>query len=290
VSEDFTVRLERVFHGPLDLLLHLVREQEVEIEDVEISTLLETYLAHLESLERLDVEFAADFLVMAATLMAIKSRSLLPREEVDLEDDLDPRDELIQRLLEYKRYKESSQSLEDMASEREQLHERGWRGEVKAHETEPELELGEITPWDLLAHFSRLMRETRTDHAHHIQMDARPMRFYVERMASIVQSKERVSLREIVDAVAGGPPRETLVGSFCALLELVKMGLVQVTQEEDSDEISLELSPEHADDIDDVLRASKLEDEEDDGLDEGLESPEPNVEVPRPEPAPEQGA
>ncbi len=96
---DFTIRLEKVFQGPMDLLLHLVRQQEVEIQEISISRVIEGYLAYLDALRELDIELAGEFLVMAATLMSIKSRSLLPREEVNLEDELDPRDELIQRLV-----------------------------------------------------------------------------------------------------------------------------------------------------------------------------------------------
>ena len=88
VKPDYTVQLSRVFQGPLDLLLHLVREQEVDIVEIEISKILDGYHAYIENLERLDVEYAGDFLVMAATLMAIKSRSLLPAEEVDLDEEI----------------------------------------------------------------------------------------------------------------------------------------------------------------------------------------------------------
>jgi len=109
---DYTVRLEQVFQGPMDLLLHLVREQEVEIHEIEIARIIDGFLAYLRQVEELDLELAGDFVVMAATLMAIKSRSLLPTEEVDLEDDLDPRDELIERLIEYRRFREASEALE----------------------------------------------------------------------------------------------------------------------------------------------------------------------------------
>jgi hypothetical protein len=97
MASDFTITLERVFQGPMDLLLHLVREQEVEIHEVELSKVISAYLAYLEALRELDIELAGDFLVMASTLMSIKSRSLLPREEIDLAEELDPRNELIQR-------------------------------------------------------------------------------------------------------------------------------------------------------------------------------------------------
>jgi len=107
----YTVRLDRVFQGPMDLLLHLVREQEVEIHEVEISRVLKGYLEYLHAMKELDIEVAGDFLVMAATLMAIKSRSLLPRDSVDLDEGLDPKDELIQRLIEYRRFREASEDL-----------------------------------------------------------------------------------------------------------------------------------------------------------------------------------
>ena len=100
VKEDYTVRLDQVFQGPMDLLLYLVREQEVEIHEVEISRVIEGYLDYVQAMEALDIELAGEFVVMAATLMAIKSRSLLPQDEINLEDELDPRDELIERLIE----------------------------------------------------------------------------------------------------------------------------------------------------------------------------------------------
>jgi len=125
VTEDFTIRLERVFHGPMDLLLHLVREQEVEIHEIEITRVIRGYLEYLRALRDLDIELAGDFLVMAATLMSIKSRSLLPREEVDLEEELDPRDELIQRLIEYRRFKEASDDLGSRFEMRSRQHARG---------------------------------------------------------------------------------------------------------------------------------------------------------------------
>ena len=258
---DYTVRLDKVFHGPMDLLLHLVREQEVEIQEVELAKVLDGYLGYLKTLEELDIEYAGDFLVMAATLMAIKSRSLLPRDEVELDDDLDPRDELIQRLLEYKRYKGTAQDLEERWHERARLHARGYRGEAKEHREEPSIDLGELTTWDLLAAFSRLMRETRRDHAHHITVEARPLRFYVEHMAESIRAKGTFSLRVLVESFEDGFSRDALVGSFCALLELVKLGLVTIVQGGHQDDIRIELNPEHQGDFDEVLRSSRLEDE-----------------------------
>ena len=167
-TSEFTVTLERVFQGPMDLLLHLVREQEVEIHEIELSKVISAYLAYLEALRELDIELAGDFLVMASTLMSIKSRSLLPREEIDLAEELDPRDELIQRLLEYRRFKETSDTLAAREAERARLHGRGGFDELAAGAEEPTLDLGSISRWDLLGAFSRLMRETLADRPHHV--------------------------------------------------------------------------------------------------------------------------
>lgn len=257
---NYTVRLERVFQGPMDLLLHLVREQEVEIKDIEISKILAGYLEYLKALRDLDIELAGEFLVMAATLMSIKSRSLLPRESVDLAQEIDPRDELIQRLIEYRRFKEASDRLGERYELRAQQHERGATG-MDVDEQERELELGELTAWDLLAAFSKLMRETLADRPHRVQVEHRPLRFYVKDMAHRMRSKPRMSLRELFLEVEGGPSRESFIGTFCAMLELVKLGIVGIEQEVLHGEIVLALKQEHAADMDHVLDESVLDDE-----------------------------
>lgn len=259
-SSTYTVRLERVFQGPLDLLLHLVREQEVEIHEIEISKILSGYLEYLKALHDLDIELAGEFLVMAATLMSIKSRSLLPRENVDLEQEIDPRDELIQRLIEYRRFKEASDHLGERYELRAMQHPRGAVG-MDVEEKEPELELGELSAWDLLAAFSKLMRETLADRPHRVHVEHRPLRYYVQEMAHRVKQKPRMSLRELFVSMNEEPTRESLIGSFCALLELVKLGIVGVEQDGLHGEIVLALKEEHAQDMDDVLEQSVLDDE-----------------------------
>ena len=236
---DFTVALERVFQGPLDLLLHLVREQEVEIHEIEITRVIDGYMSYLRALEALDLEFAGEFLVMAATLMAIKSRSLLPTEEVDLSDALDPEDELIQRLIEYRRFKGAAEDLDGLREERELLAERGWRGEAKQYVEERTFELGELTPWDLLTSFSRLMREVEASGTRTIQRDSRPLRWYVETLVEKLRVSKRVSLREATMSLGDGLSRASLIGTFCALLELVRLEVVEVEQDEQADDVVL---------------------------------------------------
>jgi segregation and condensation protein A len=238
-AQDFTIRLDQVFQGPLDLLLHLVREQEVEIHEIEISKVVDGYMQYVQALEQLDLEFAGEFLVMAATLMAIKSRSLLPTEEVDLAEDLDPRDELIQRLIEYRKFKGAAQELEEAAERRSLLAERGWRGEAKVHQEEPTLELGELTPWDLLASFSRLMREVSGQRTERIVRDPRPLRWYVESLVENIRTAGHLTLRGAATSLGLGLTRESLIGTFCALLELVRLEIVEVKQDAQADEPEL---------------------------------------------------
>ena len=270
VSTDFTVHLDRVFEGPMDLLLHLVKEQEVEIHEVNIAEVVDKYLEYVRHLEQLDIEIAGEFLVLAATLMAIKSRSLLPREEVELEDDLDPEDELIQRLIEYRRFKGAADDLEDRWLRRQREHRRGFQGEVDMNAPERTLDLGELTPFDLLAAFSRLMRETLAHRPHHVKGDPRPLRWYVQEVGRTILERRELHLRDLVGEAVGPVSREAVIGVFCALLELVKLGVVTARQEGARDEIEVCLATE-GEDLDDLIRVSRFLDEED--VEDGLEGP-----------------
>lgn len=261
-EDEFTVELEQVFSGPMDLLLHLVKEQEVAIQDVELLRVVDGYFAYLTELKELDIEVAGEFLVIAATLMAIKSRSLLPREEVELDDELDPEDELIQRLLEYRRFKGAADDLEERHRRRVLEHARGVKNEALDHEPEKTLDLGELTPWDLLAAFSRLMRETLAGRPHMIKTDPRPLRWYVNTLGHYVNRHGRVQLRELLNEIDDKPTKEGLIGIFCALLELVKMGVVRAVQPDSVGEIMIEMCAQIDGDVDDLIRASTLMDEE----------------------------
>jgi segregation and condensation protein A len=261
VRPDYTIHLERVFQGPMDLLLHLVREQEVEIHEIQIARILQGYLGYLESLEGLDIEYAADFLVMAATLMSIKSRSLLSADEIDLEKELDPRDELIQRLIEFRRFKHAADVLEEARRLRERQFGRGMHPELGELEVEREFDLGELTAYDLLATFSRLMRETLADRPHQVRIDERPMRYYVEQVVQRLRSAPEVSLRDLVRTF-GHDTREALIGSFCALLELVRLEVIQVAQDSVRGDIEVRLVAEKASELEDLVRRTTFDEEQ----------------------------
>lgn len=274
MSKDFTVQLDRIFEGPMDLLLHLVREQEVEIHEVEISKVVDGYLQYLSALGDLNIEIAGEFLVLAATLMSIKSRSLLPREEVEIEDELDPQDELIQRLLEYRRFKGAADDLEGRFARRSNERPRGYKNEARENEPEKTLDLGDLTAFDLLATFSRLMRETLADRPHQIRGDARPLRWFVKAVGAAVQKCGEIRLEDLVERCAGPSGRETLIGVFCALLELMKLGVVAAHGGSDASEVLLKRVEGVSDeDLDDLLGHTQLLDEAETELDLTAEIP-----------------
>jgi segregation and condensation protein A len=260
VTRDYTVSLEQVFNGPMDLLLHLVREQEVDIHEIDLHRVIEGYLGYLKDLQEIDIELAADFLVMAATLMAIKSRSLLPSENVDLAEELDPRDELIQRLIEYRHFKQASRELQERFDARARIHGHGFQAQEEGGAA---LDLSELSQWDLLTAFSRLMRETLANKQMVITSDERPLRYYVERLVGAIKERRTLTLREIVDAAAGpeGASKPALIGTFCALLELVKLGAVRAWQPAHDGEITITLREELGDDVDSIVRMTEFDDE-----------------------------
>jgi segregation and condensation protein A len=260
VTHDYTVRLEQTFQGPLDLLLHLVREQEVDIHEIEITKVIDGYLAYIKDLREVDIELAADFLLMAATLMSIKSRSLLPREEIDLEAELDPRDELIQRLIEYRHFKTASRELGNRFDARARIFTHGWH---PPSAEEPTLDLSELSHWDLLSAFSRLMRETLAHRTMVIKSDTHPLRYWVERMVHSIRARKQMTLAALVEESieSEGASKSVLIGTFCALLELMKLGLVTAWQKSASDDITITLRDDMDADVDDIVRLTEFEDE-----------------------------
>ena len=260
-QNEYTIELGEIFQGPMDLLLHLVREQEVEIHEVKLASVVDGYFQYLRTLQELNIEVAGEYMVIAATLMAIKSRSLLPREEVELEDDLDPEDELIQRLLEYRRFKGAADDLEDRLHRRSREHYRGFKGEANQYKSEKTLDMGELTAFDLLAVFSRLMRETLAGQSHHIKGDPRPLRWYVANVGQAIQQHRRLGLRQLLTQFDEEITKAGLIGTFCALLELIKLGVVTAVQENRQAEIEVALCERVEGDLDELMRASTFMDE-----------------------------
>ena len=173
---DYRVDLS-IYNGPLDLLLYLIREREVDIHDIPIAEVTEQFLAHLEVVKRIDLERAGDFLLVAATLMLIKSRMLLPRgdEEDDLGDEFDPRTDLVKQLLEYKQFKDASRELGEARQMRSMRFESGLRPPGPDVPDAGKL-LEDLGVDDLLLAFERMMRETLAEVDHHVFGEVLPLR------------------------------------------------------------------------------------------------------------------
>jgi len=213
------------YRGPLDLLLHLIREQEMEILDVDLSRLCDQYLAAVELMKAVDINIAGEFLVMASTLILIKSRSILPREEeIDLEEELDPGDELIQQLLEYRKYKRLSMELGERAEEAALRHPRG----ASDVPPDPGTELEEIGVWDLVGAFVRLMEEIGLKRDFHTLKLEKPLREYMRDTLVHLADSGEWTLRDLVQRSGG---EDAVLGVFLALLELVKTQQIVVRQE-----------------------------------------------------------
>ncbi len=239
-----------VFAGPMDLLLHLVKKQEVDIHEVQISRILEDYIAYMKALETLDIDNIGDFVVMASTLMEIKSRELLPKQTVDLREELDPRDELIRQLLEYRRYRELTRRLEERGKARERLCPRGGFGadertlqemarERFEKEVEESLDLEDLDVWFLVKAYAKLLEETDFDSTYRVTKDDRPLSEVIEELVGrLERAGGALAFTQAFDASRG---KEGLVLTFMALLELVKQGRIRARQDRPGGEILLAL-------------------------------------------------
>ena len=231
----FRISLD-TYRGPLELLLYLVRKQEIDILDVPITKVTEQFLEYLELLQELRVDDVADFVEVASTLLEIKSRSALPNASEDEEIVEDPREELVQRLLEYKRYKDASSLLEEQSRQWQQHYPR------LANDLPPrELDLGsqpivQAELWDLVSAFGRIIREKQLTRQENIAYDEIPIHVHMRRIHQFLATDGRASFSEMF---AARMHKSTMIGVFLALLELVRHHSVRAEQQEIYGEIWL---------------------------------------------------
>jgi segregation and condensation protein A len=214
---DYQVNLD-TFRGPLDLLLYLVKHNEVDICDIPIAKVTEQFQEYLQLIEMIDVERAGDFLVMAATLMEIKSKLLLPRNEETAGEEADPRMELVRQLIEYKKFKDAAHLLESQA-ERQLSRVSRQPLELPAAPDPAQQPLRSVELWDLVSAFGRLMRETLALAPRQIVMDETPIQVHMDSILNQLATQPRLAFADIFT-----PPytRGRLLGLFLAILELIK--------------------------------------------------------------------
>jgi len=227
-----------VFSGPMDLLLHLVRQSEVDIHEVAIAPILDRYLENLKVLQQLDLQDIGDFVVMASTLMEIKSRELLPNESVELEEELDPRDDLIRRLLEYKRYRDLARELDGRGERRQRQSNLvlAQPPELKGPKDEDLLDMGELGVWDLTSAFAKLLDEIGSQQSLEVEVEKRDVGYYTHSLLDTFKKKREVRFSEVFDKKEG---RYGMIGTLIAMLEMMKQGYLRAYQVECFDDISL---------------------------------------------------
>jgi segregation and condensation protein A len=233
-----------VFEGPLDLLLHLVKKQEVDIYQVNLTRIASEFVAYIDQMRELDLEIAGEFLVMAATLIYIKSRELLPADQkpdtqVGEEDEEDPRFELIRRLVEYKKFKDAAAELQSLETRMDQVYEHRSTPvvlpDVEPQRREP------VSIFDLIQAVSVILKRfNERDDVREIQADPYTVSEKMASLRILIQEKGRFRFSELF---AEARSRSEVVVTFLAMLELTRLRHLQVIQSEDFGEIEVELAP-----------------------------------------------
>jgi segregation and condensation protein A len=224
------------FEGPLDLLLYLIRRQNLDILDIPIADITEQYMGYIAMLEDLQFELAAEYLVMAAILAEIKSRMLLPRPQGDDEDEEDPRAELVRRLQEYERFKQAAENLDDLPREgRDYVIAEAHMTERHIVQVPPEIELG-----DMLNALRDVLSRAELFSHHQVQMEPLSVR---ERMTSIIERLRTNPYMEFQFFFTPEEGRRGVVVTFLALMELTRERIVDIIQNEPLGQIYVK-SPE----------------------------------------------
>lgn len=230
----YEVKLE-VFEGPMDLLLYLIRKDELDIYDIPIGHITTQYLGFLGQIHTLDIEQASDFILMAATLMRVKSQMLLPREDLGLEGEGedDPRAELVRRLLEYQQFKEIADWLGVRKDERSDIY---LRQQGPGAEADGPAELRPVSLFDLLAVYKHVIDTVPENLVHQILEEEISVEECIDNILSVLASRSRISFMDLLK----GRDRHALIASFIGILELLKSQRIHVQQAQPFAEIWIE--------------------------------------------------
>jgi len=221
----YTVKLEK-FEGPMDLLLYLINKSEIDIYDIPISEITEQYLQYISLMKKIDINISAEFIVMAATLMYIKSKFLIPTE-VDIEDEYfeDPRRELVEQLLEYQKFKKAAEELEEKEETTGNIFFRP--------KTQMVMDFGDDENWidvkllDLINIFSKFMEQTSTDDFAYIIPGKITVEMKIEELKNLLENKSEVEFNQLF---SDKPEIWEIVITFLSILELIKQHIIIVKQ------------------------------------------------------------
>jgi len=251
---DYRVQLD-VYHGPLDLLLYLIKRDEIDLDDIPVHHVTEQYLAYVETLKALDMDLAGEFMVMAATLVEIKSAMMArmqdaedadPDAETDaeVEDPTDPRFELVQQLLAYKRFKDAAMALDKrraLFADRFVRKPAKYKPDEEEDQAPPELDLEDISVWDLLETFNTLLEQVGGPPLHSVTVDDTPIELHAADISDRLKRDGPMTLQQMF---VGRRNVQEMLGLFLALLELLRQRKVRAKQDRIAGEIHVELRPE----------------------------------------------
>jgi len=223
-ESEYTFRLEG-FEGPLDLLLHLIQKNELDIFNIPIAVITEQYLEYLQLMKVLNLDMAGEYLLMASTLLHIKSRMLLPKPSEGEEEEEDPRAELVRRLLEYQRYKQAAGELE-----RRPMLDRDVFVRLIPEELEeiPEEEKIEVNLFELLEAFRKILERARSEAVHEVALEPLSVEDKIQEILELLQRENRsTAFHRLFPEMAS---RRLIVVTLLAILELVKMKRIRIFQ------------------------------------------------------------
>lgn len=213
------------FEGPLDLLLYLIRRQNLDILDINVAEITRQYMGYIELMQAIQLELAAEYLVMAAMLAEIKSRILLPRQFVEDEDEEDPRGELIRRLQEYERFKAAAEDIDEMPRMGRDIHQASGESPDRTEDRQfPQVDMREV-----LSALADVLRRAEMFESHHIQLEKLSTR---ERMSQVLESIRGKQFVPFVSLFVEKEGRLGVIVTFLAIMELIKESLVEIVQNE----------------------------------------------------------
>jgi segregation and condensation protein A len=234
-QEEYKVQLE-VFEGPLDLLLYLIKKDELDIYDIPIERITTQYMQYMDLMRMLDLNIAGEFIVMAATLMMIKSRMLLPPEErAELEEEEeDPRWDLIRQLVEYKKFKDAAIHLQGLEEQQQDVFGRG--SEAAKLGPESTVALHDVSIFDLISAFNDALKKVKTEELREIFAERYTVAEKIDLLVNMLKAQDRIAFGALFKDMSS---RHEIVCTFLAVLELMRLKQLVVRQEKAFGEILL---------------------------------------------------
>ena len=219
----------KIFEGPLDLLLHLLKEQKMDIYDIPIAEITQQYMHYLEMMREMNLELVGEYLVMAAELTRIKSKTLLPAPEIDEELDFSggeaPRAELMRRLREYQRYRDAAFELRMKEHDRQQIFSRG--GEIEIEESSENRELIEVSVFDLFKAYQKVLDTKSFEKDYEIEITEMSVTDRIQYILDILNSSDSVTFESFFTVLNR---KQEIIVTFLAILELMRLKLLRVQQ------------------------------------------------------------